>query len=110
MKQQNNLLLKRPIGRPHVTIAWDDAPRLIVHHNHWISKLCSRFFRTPVKTYFSLDSQGSFVWSHCNGQYTVGEIANLLHTEFGTEAEPVIERLILFLRILIGRKLIFLQD
>ncbi|SFL46595.1 hypothetical protein SAMN04490355_1005108 [Pelosinus propionicus DSM 13327] len=30
--------------------------------------------------------------------------------EFGAEAEPVMERLIVFLRILIGRKLISLQD
>jgi hypothetical protein len=110
MKQRNNLLLKRPIGRPHVVAEMGNESRLVVHHNHWISKLCTRFFRTPAQTYFNLDSYGSFVWSHCNGEYTVGDIARLMSEEFGTEADPVMERLIVFFRILIGRKLIILQD
>jgi hypothetical protein len=110
MKQQNNLLLKRPMGCPHVIVERGNTPRLIVHHNHWISKLCSRFFRTPAHTYFNLDSHGSFFWSHCNGKNTVGDIARLMSEEFGAEAEPIIERLIVFLRILIGRKLLFLKD
>lgn len=110
MKQRNNLLLKRPVSRPHVTADRGDIPRLVVYHNHWLSKLCTRFFRTPAQTYFNLDAYGSFVWSHCDGQYTVGDIARLMSEEFGPEAEPVMERLIVFLRMLINRKLIILQD
>lgn len=110
MKQRNNLLLKHPVGRPHVTAEQGEIPRLVIYHTHWLSKLCTRFFRTPAQTYFQLDPYGFFVWSHCNGQYTVGDIARLMSEEFGPEAEPVIERLIVFLRMLIHRKLIILQD
>ncbi|SFL46583.1 hypothetical protein SAMN04490355_1005107 [Pelosinus propionicus DSM 13327] len=54
MKQRNNLLLKRPIGRPHVAVDEANESRLVVHHNHWISKLCTRFFRTPAQTFLIL--------------------------------------------------------
>lgn len=109
-KQQNNLLLKRPAGRPNVIAEEGTEQRLIIYHNHWLSKLCSRYFRTPPQTYFNLDTYGYFVWSHCNGEYTVADIARLMREEFGQQAEPVMERLIVFLRILLGRKLIVLQD
>lgn len=108
-KRQNNLMVKRPAGREHVA-AIEDEQQLVVYHNHWLSKLCSRFFRTPQQTYIKLDAYGAFVWRHCNGEYTVADIARLMGEEFGEQAEPVLERLIVFLRMLLGRKLIVLVD
>lgn len=110
MNEQNNLLLKRPVSRPNVAAEWGHEPRLVVHHTHWISRLCARFFKTPSKTYLSLDVHSAFVWSHCDGTHTVGEIAQRFAEKFGPEAEPVMERLVVFLRILLGKKLIDLRD
>ncbi len=110
MKKQNNLLLKRPVGSEHVTVEWGDAPRLVIVHRHWLSRLCSRFFKTPSQTYLSLDRYGAFVWSHCDGNHTVGDIAERFRVNFAEDSEAVLERLIVFLRILLGKKLIALQD
>jgi hypothetical protein len=110
MKKQNNFLLKRPVSRPHVAADLGEQPQLIIEHNHRISKLCSRFFKTPAQTYIKLDEQGAFVWAHCTGVYTVGEIIELISERFGPEAEPVLERLIVFIRMLLGKNLIDLQD
>lgn len=106
--KQNNLMIKRPAGRENV--AMEEGEQLTVYHNHWLSKLCSRYFRTPRQTYIKLDPYGAFVWRHCNGQHTVADIARLMGEEFGEQAEPVLERLIVFLRMLLGRKLIVLED
>jgi hypothetical protein len=50
-----------------------------------------------------LDSFGSHVWTACDGQRSVLEIAESLRGEFGEEIEPVHDRLKLFLQMLINR-------
>jgi hypothetical protein len=43
-----------------------------------------------------LDEIGSFVWKHCNGEMTAGEIAMRMKERFGDRIRPVNERLRLF--------------
>jgi len=45
-----------------------------------------------------LDDIGSFVWLQCDGRATVREIGKLMKDRFGEKAEPVYDRLALFLR------------
>lgn len=65
------------------------------------------FFKKHVlprmkKPYFKikLDAVGSFVWEHCDGKKTVKEVAQRLKDEFGESAEPLYDRLALFLQSL----------
>lgn len=110
MKKQNNLLLKRPRSCDHVSLQCGEQSRLVIEHRHWLSRLGARFFKTPTQTYVNLDSHGAFVWTLCDGGYTVGDIAERFREQFGPDAEPVMERLVVFLRILLGKRLIVLQD
>ena len=47
-----------------------------------------------------LDDFGSFTWRQLDGQTTVAEIAAALREEFGEAAEPVEDRLGLYIRLL----------
>ncbi|MDZ7859339.1 MAG: PqqD family protein [Candidatus Krumholzibacteriota bacterium] len=51
----------------------------------------NRFFK------YKLDKIGSFVWLMCDGEKRVEEIGDLMKEEFGEEAEPLLDRLGLFL-------------
>lgn len=61
-----------------------------------------RFFRKlgkhiPEYKRTELDALGSFVVRQLDGQRTVGEVGELVEAEFGEDAHPVYERLLLFL-------------
>lgn len=47
-----------------------------------------------------LDSVGSFIWEHCDGNFRVKEVAERLENKFGEKVEPLNERLVLFLQSL----------
>ena len=69
-------------------------------------------FKSPVLTkyllprmknpYFriKLDFIGSFMWNACDGRRNVQEIGKMLGKEFAEKAEPVFDRLALFLQSL----------
>jgi hypothetical protein len=40
-----------------------------------------------------LDEFGSFVWNHCDGNNTVGEIAEKMKIKFGEDFDPTCERI-----------------
>ena len=48
-----------------------------------------------------LDELGTFVWRRCDGATQVSDIASAMHEHFGDSAEPVEDRLVLFLQQLV---------
>jgi hypothetical protein len=46
----------------------------------------------------ALDEKGSFLWTHIDGRRSVKELSRLFKNRFGDEAEPLIDRLALFLQ------------
>ena len=62
---------------------------------------------SPVRIH--LDDIGTFVWSRCDGRHSVDDIAAAMRHEFGERAEPVEERLLMFLKKLLREKLIALD-
>ena len=106
----DNLLLMRPENSPNVTAeARDGQLMLVVRRTGLLSRLCTKWFHTPGATTIALDDYGSFVWQYCDGNYTVGEIAGAMREPFGCEAEPVLERLVVFLRMLANNRLVVLS-
>ncbi|MFZ5519355.1 MAG: PqqD family protein [Candidatus Zhuqueibacterota bacterium] len=61
---------------------------------HILPRLKSRYYR------IKLDDFGSFVWKHCDGKNTVGQIGNLLSEKFKQEVDPVYDRLAVFMQSL----------
>lgn len=45
-----------------------------------------------------LDAYGSFVWSQCDGNTTVAEMAEKMREQFGEKAEPLYDRIAKFLQ------------
>jgi hypothetical protein len=56
-----------------------------------------------------LDAVGSFVWEHCDGKKNVKEVARRLKDKFGESAEPLYDRLSLFLQSLEKNRFIYFQ-
>jgi hypothetical protein len=65
----------------------------------WLRKhLLPRMKRPHYRV--QLDQKGSFIWKHCDGQNTVGDLAEMHRETFGKDVEPLLERLSLFLHSL----------
>lgn len=104
---KNNLLTMYPVVADQVITEEENGQiRLIVRHTGFFRRLAVKLFRTSDQTTTTLDAHGSFVWRHCDGRFTVGEIVGVMRERFGSDAEPALERLILFLRMLIRLRLI----
>lgn len=43
-----------------------------------------------------LDEHGSFIWKHCDGNTTVGEISNRMKQAYGAEFDPEYRRIGIF--------------
>lgn len=66
--------------------------------DHCIQRLFRKIgFRIPKYKRTELDKFGSFIVKQVDGEKTVEEIGVLLSDEFGEEANPLYERLLLFL-------------
>lgn len=66
--------------------------------DHWIQRFFRKIgFRIPKYKKTELDKFGSFIVNQVDGEKTVEEIGILLSDEFGEEANPLYERLLLFL-------------
>ena len=62
--------------------------------------IAHKFFRRPGYTHIHLDDMGSFIWPFIDGKNTVYDIGLLVREHFGENAEPVYERLVLYMRTL----------
>ncbi|OYD07206.1 PqqD family protein [Paludifilum halophilum] len=102
---KENLLTMKPVLKEKYRLQ-PRSPRdessgyeLIVPRTGWLERFSIRFLRQPALIRVRLDDLGSFVLSHCNGGFTVEEIADRLQERFGEEAEPVLPRLVKYLQI-----------
>lgn len=65
--------------------------------HRWVASWLQPMLRKP-DVRVKLDDLGSAVWKLCDGTTTVERIAEVIHGQFGTAAEPVHERIGAFLR------------
>lgn len=107
-KKGENFLDYIPAISPRHTWSEKDG-QVTIHMEHrglypWIAQA---FFKRPRVSHIALDGHGSFVYRHIDGKRTVEELAQLVHQEFGAEAEPLYDRLVQYLRILQNNGFIF---
>ncbi len=62
----------------------------------WFGKLLSKGLE-PGTNHIALDEVGSLVWSMCNGEHTVRQIATAMTERFGADFDPDSKRLAVFL-------------
>lgn len=84
--------------------SWDVTENGIVTihmvHRGFYAWIAQRFFRRPRVSHIDLDTMGSFIFQRIDGQRTVGQLAQLVKSEFGASAEPLYDRLVKYLQIL----------
>ena len=64
---------------------------------HWLAQ---KLLKKPRISRITLEKFGSFIWLKIDGQKSIYEISTLVSEEFGKDAEPLIERLVTYFRIL----------
>lgn len=62
----------------------------------WLGRVLSKGLE-PGHNHIALDEVGSLVWSLCDGEHTVREIARALNARFGDDYDPGSKRLAVFL-------------
>lgn len=73
---------------------------LVFRHDHIIQKAAFWLVKKPRVSDLELDELSSFVWLSMDGTRNVYEIGQAVKEKFGESAEPLYERLIMFLRYL----------
>ncbi|WP_058486088.1 PqqD family protein [Defluviitalea phaphyphila] len=110
MKKSKNILNMIPIKNER--ILWETKNglvTLIILRNRPFDKFMHKIFKTPLKTTIELDEIGSFVWNECDGTKTINDIAENLEEKFGKRVQPVLERLLTYIRTLINNSFIILK-
>lgn len=98
-RKKKNLLEMVPVLKENLKIDHENQ-RLIVPRTNFIERFSIRFLKQPTERKIQLDALGFFVIRHIDGKSTVLELANVLETQLGEKAAPVLERLVKFLQIL----------
>ena len=81
------------------------VPKFRSRFMHWL--IGKRLKRPFARVH--LDEVGALVWLSCDGDHSVGDIAQILRERFGERVEPAAERVSLFMTHLARPKLIELK-
>lgn len=90
-------------------IEWEKKENLIIlviNRNKVFDKIMQKIFKSPKSVNIQLDELGSFVWEKCDGVSNIRDICEAVKQRFGKEAEPAMERLLTYIKILINNNLI----
>lgn len=62
------------------------------------NKVAQRFFKQPKVSHITLEGLGSYIFLCVDGKRTVYDIGRLVHDKYGEEAEPLYERLCVYIK------------
>ncbi|ETP71190.1 Coenzyme PQQ synthesis protein D (PqqD) [Lachnospiraceae bacterium JC7] len=62
------------------------------------NRIAQKFFKKPAVSHIHLQGMGSFIFGCIDGKRSVFEIGALLRDEYGEGAEPLYERLSLYMK------------
>lgn len=105
----DNLMEMKPQRNANIT--WEDSESivLVIERTSKIDRFVQKVFKRPKANKVKLDEVGSFVWSMCDGSNTVFDISQQMENRFGEKVNPVIERLVQYIKILRDNKFITLE-
>lgn len=87
----------------------DGTVDIIVPRDGVIESLVRKLAKTPKQKIISFDPLGSCVWKAIDNERNLGDIAKIVESEFGDDANPLYERLLSFIRILKNNEFIKLM-
>ena len=100
MKNKENFLDR--VYKINDTIDWveNESGQVIVEMENkgFTNRIAQRFFKKPAKSYITLEGLGSFIFKCVDGQRSVYDIGLLVHDKYGDDAEPLYERLSIYMK------------
>lgn len=100
----NNLLTMIPKRKEAIGLKASTEETDIVFvqipRTNFLERLSIKYFKQPDHHKVKLDKLGSYVIQLCDGSLSVEVIEDKLKERFGSEAAPIRERLLAFLKIL----------
>jgi len=78
----------------------DEKEQVIVdmENKGFTNRIAQKFFKKPAVSHITLEGMGSFIFTCIDGKRSVYDIGLLLHDKFGDEAEPLYERLSVYMK------------
>ena len=62
------------------------------------NRIAQRFFKKPAISHITLEGMGSFIFTCIDGNRTVYDIGLLVHDKYHDDAEPLYERLSVYMK------------
>lgn len=103
MKKNNvsteNLLDKVPVYKEGLNWSIDEkgAVTLEMENKGVANRIAQKLLKKPEISYIHLEETGSFIWPLIDGERTVYDIGQLVQEHFGEKANPLYERLSVYL-------------
>lgn len=92
------------IPRKNPEFGWKEKENgrveVTVVNKGFYNRVAQIFFRRPKVSYIELDEYGSYLWLQIDGKTSVHQLSVKMQEHFGRKAEPVVERLVQFMRTL----------
>lgn len=73
---------------------------ILVRHKGVFFRVTQFLLGKPKTTWVHFDKMGNFIWPLIDGERTVYEIAQFVREQFGEQAEPLYERLAIYMKLL----------
>lgn len=109
-KKSENFLDYVPKKNPEIEwkIKEDGCVEVAMLNKGFFNRLAQIIWKRPKVSYISLEEMGSFIWQQIDGERTVLDISVLVKEEFGEKAEPLLERLCTYVKMLANWKFVIL--
>lgn len=78
----------------------DESGEVIVdmENKGFTNRLAQKLFKKPAVSHIHLEGMGSFIFKSIDGKRSVYEIGQLVKEQFGEDAEPLYERLSVYMK------------
>jgi hypothetical protein len=115
MKQNETERINLLDLKPSRNLKWETGEKneVILSVPKFQNKLLVKYVMPNIKRpYFKikLDDHGSFIWSLCDGNTTVGKMADKLKEKFGENFDPTYERIGKFVNQLVRDKFLSIEN
>lgn len=107
-RKKENYLERRPMRVPGIVWSLEDGGAVTLHlkNRGVFHRAAQLFFHRPQISHVRLDAPGSLVWTLSDGSLSLLQLGEAVREKFGASAEPLYERLALFVHTLEGCRLI----
>ena len=107
-RKKENYLERRPMRVSEISWSLGEGGAVILHiiNRGFFHRAAQLLFRRPRISHVKLDALGSLVWTLADGRQSLLQLGEAVREQFGAQAEPLYERLVVFVHTLEDCRLI----